>query len=208
MITAVVRFRLPEGTTREDAKAMFEKSAPNYRGVPGLVRKYYLYGDDRTGAGVYLWNSREAAERFYSEAWKSTIAQRYGAQTPRSLLRTRIKKPTPRERCQPTVSPVVVHVCKEQRVELLGSYAKLGQPHRSTAARVELQLHGRAPICVIPIAHQGSGTGETIERLWAALRAGQGHDKTWRCIGGCVCCEPGGGKQRDCNKRRPPGRSL
>jgi hypothetical protein len=79
MITAVVRFRLPEGTTREDAKAMFEKSAPNYRGVPGLVRKYYLYGDDRTGGGVYLWNSREVAERFYSEAWRSPIAQRYGA---------------------------------------------------------------------------------------------------------------------------------
>src|SRR5262249_19284486 len=71
MVTAVVRFRLPEWTTREDAKAMFEKSAPNYRGVPGLVRKYYLYGDDRTGGGVYLWNSREAAERFYSEAWRS-----------------------------------------------------------------------------------------------------------------------------------------
>jgi hypothetical protein len=59
---------------------MFEKSAPNYRGVPGLVRKYYLYGDDRTGGGVYLWNSREAAERFYSDSWKSMIAQRYGAQ--------------------------------------------------------------------------------------------------------------------------------
>ena len=79
MITAIVRFRLPEGTTRDNAKAMFEKSAPNYRGVPGLVRKYYLYGDDRTGGGVYLWNSREAAERFYSEAWRTTIAQRYGA---------------------------------------------------------------------------------------------------------------------------------
>jgi len=48
MITAIVRFRLPEGTTRDDAKAMFEKSAPKHRGVPGLVRKYYLYGDDRT----------------------------------------------------------------------------------------------------------------------------------------------------------------
>jgi hypothetical protein len=80
MITAVVRFRLPEGTTREDAKDMFEKSAPNYRGVPGLIRKYYLYGGDRTGGGVYLWNSREAPERFYSDAWESTIAQRYGAQ--------------------------------------------------------------------------------------------------------------------------------
>jgi len=63
MITAIVRFRLPEGTTRDDAKAMFEKSAPNYRGVPGLVRKYYLYGDDRTGGGVYLWNSREATPK-------------------------------------------------------------------------------------------------------------------------------------------------
>jgi cytochrome oxidase assembly protein ShyY1 len=80
MITALVRFRLPQGTSREDAKAMFEKSAPNYRGIPGLVRKYYLYGDDQTGGGVYLWSSRDAAERFYSDSWKSTIAQRYGAQ--------------------------------------------------------------------------------------------------------------------------------
>ena len=37
-------------------------------------------GDDRTGGGVYLWNSREVAERFYSDAWKRTIAERYGAQ--------------------------------------------------------------------------------------------------------------------------------
>jgi hypothetical protein len=90
MITAVVRFRLPEGTTRDDAKAMFEKSAPNYRGVPGLVRKYYLYGDDRTGGGVYLWNSLEAADRFYSDAWKSTIAQRYGSQPEISFYDTSV----------------------------------------------------------------------------------------------------------------------
>jgi hypothetical protein len=90
MITAIVRFRLPEGTTRDDAKAMFEKSAPNYRGVSGLVRKYYLYGDDRTGGGVYLWNSREAAERFYSEAWRSTVAQRYGTQPEISFYDTSV----------------------------------------------------------------------------------------------------------------------
>jgi len=76
MITAVVRFRLPQGTTRDDAKAMFEKSAPNYRGIPGLVRKYYLYGDDQTGGVDYLYSIRDAAERFYSDSWKSTIAQR------------------------------------------------------------------------------------------------------------------------------------
>ena len=79
MITAIVRFPLSAGVTRDDAKALFEKSAPNYRGVPGLVRKYYLYGEDRTGGGVYLWESREAAERLYSEAWKSSIAQRFGS---------------------------------------------------------------------------------------------------------------------------------
>ena len=79
MITAVVRFKLPPNTTREQAEALFEKSAPNYRNLPGLVRKYYLFGEDRTGGGVYLWTDRAAAERCYTEAWKQTIAQRYGA---------------------------------------------------------------------------------------------------------------------------------
>jgi hypothetical protein len=80
MITAIVRFPLPKTITRDDAKGMFEKSAPNYRGVPGLIRKYFLYGDDSAGGGVYLWDNRETAERFHSDAWKNTIAQRYGTQ--------------------------------------------------------------------------------------------------------------------------------
>ena len=107
MITAIVRFRLPEGTTRDDAKAMFEKSAPNYRGVPGLVRKYYLYGDDRTGGGVYLWNSRETAERFYSEAWRTTMrsdmvrSRKFHFTILRSLSRMWMKKrPAPPENCR------------------------------------------------------------------------------------------------------------
>ena len=78
MITAVVRFKLPPGTTREDAKALYEKSRPNYEGVPGLVRKYYLYGDDQTGGGAYLWADRATAERFYSEAWRNSIKERFG----------------------------------------------------------------------------------------------------------------------------------
>ena len=80
MITAIVRFPLPPSISASDAKGLFEKSAPNYRDIPGLVRKYYLYGgDDRIGGGVYLWESREAAERLYSDAWKTMIAQRYGS---------------------------------------------------------------------------------------------------------------------------------
>ncbi len=78
MITAIVRFGLPPGTSLEAAKAMFEKSAPNYKGVPGLVRKYYLFGDDGTGGGVYLWESREAADSMYSDAWRKMISERFG----------------------------------------------------------------------------------------------------------------------------------
>jgi|SRR4051794_28602465 hypothetical protein len=79
MITAIVRFPLKPGTTVEDAKALFEGSAPKYRAAPGLVRKYYLFGEDGTGGGVYLWENREAAERMYTTEWKTMIADRYGS---------------------------------------------------------------------------------------------------------------------------------
>ena len=78
MITAIVRFKLPEGTTLEEATKLFEGSAPNYRGLDGLVRKYYLYGEGATAGGAYLWESREAAERVYSDDWKAMMKERYG----------------------------------------------------------------------------------------------------------------------------------
>ena len=80
-VTAIVRFALPEGKTREAATAAFEASAPLYRGVQGLIRKYYLLSEDgRTGGGVYLFNSREDAERLYDAAWRAGIRERLGAE--------------------------------------------------------------------------------------------------------------------------------
>lgn len=79
MITAIVRFPLPEGTTLEAAKAMFEKSAPVYEAAEGLVRKYYLFDEDGVGGGVYLWDSRAAADRQYSQEWRASIAERFGS---------------------------------------------------------------------------------------------------------------------------------
>ena len=78
MITAIVRFKMPEGTTLEEATKLFEGSAPNYRGLDGLVRKYYLYGDGAAAGGVYLWESREAADKVYTAEWKATMKERYG----------------------------------------------------------------------------------------------------------------------------------
>jgi hypothetical protein len=79
MITAIVRFPLPQGTTLESAKAMFEKSTPIYKAAPGLIRKYYLFGEDRIGGGVYLWESRQAADKQYSDEWKKSITERFGS---------------------------------------------------------------------------------------------------------------------------------
>ena len=80
MITAIVRFRLPQSVKLADAKKMFEGSAPKYVGLSGLVRKYYLFDEaSHTGGGVYLWESREAAEKVYNDEWKKMITERYGA---------------------------------------------------------------------------------------------------------------------------------
>lgn len=80
-ITAIVRFTLPEGKTREEAVAAFEKSAPLYRDVQGLTRKYYLVSEDgRAGGGVYLFESRADAERLYDDAWRAGLRERLGVE--------------------------------------------------------------------------------------------------------------------------------
>ena len=64
----------------DDARSMFEASAPSYQNLAGLQRKHYLRGEDGSVAGgVYLWDSREAAEAVYDAAWRERLTQKYGA---------------------------------------------------------------------------------------------------------------------------------
>ena len=80
MITAIVRFRLPATVDAAKAAELFEGSAPKYRGLAGLIRKYYLFdAATHTGGGCYLWESREAADRVYNSEWRKMITERYGA---------------------------------------------------------------------------------------------------------------------------------
>ena len=79
MITAIVNFRLPAEIDAKKAVELFKGSAPKYRGMKGLVRKYYLFDEqNRVGGGVYLWNSRADADAVYTPQWKAYIAERYG----------------------------------------------------------------------------------------------------------------------------------
>jgi len=80
MITAIVNFKLPDNISAKEAAELFKLSAPRYRGLAGLVRKYYLYdAASHTGGGVYLWHSRAEADAVYTKEWKAMIAERYGA---------------------------------------------------------------------------------------------------------------------------------
>ena len=81
MIVAIVRFALPAPVSLEEAARMFESSAPKYQGLPGLVRKYYIRAEDgRSAGGVYLWESRAAAEAVYNGEWRERVAKLYGSQ--------------------------------------------------------------------------------------------------------------------------------
>ena len=80
MITAFVQFQFPQALNKDQARTAFLASAPQYRGVPGLLRKYYVLSDDgRCGGGIYLWQSREVAERFFTDDWRRVVTERFGA---------------------------------------------------------------------------------------------------------------------------------
>jgi len=80
MITVLVQFRLPQAISRAQAREIFMSTAPKYKGMPGLLRKYYVLSQDGSSAGgVYLWNSREDADRVYTDEWKGFVRGKYGA---------------------------------------------------------------------------------------------------------------------------------
>jgi hypothetical protein len=81
MITAVVQILLPQPISAEEAARAFELTAPIYQGLRGLVRKYYLRSEDgRRVGGIYLWETRAAAEAVYSVEWMARVKKLYGAE--------------------------------------------------------------------------------------------------------------------------------
>jgi len=93
MILAVVTFRLPAGTTREDAAAMFRQTAQLYAKLPGLVRKQYLHRALDThveAGGAYTWESRAQAEAGHGGEWLARVTAKYGAPPEVRFFDTRV----------------------------------------------------------------------------------------------------------------------
>ena len=79
MLVAVVQ--IPRKGAKPDKTAAIARgldSAPIYRKVKGLISKQYLNGED-CGGGIYTFESREAAEAWFNEAWWGWIEERFGA---------------------------------------------------------------------------------------------------------------------------------
>jgi hypothetical protein len=78
MITAIVQYQLPPHIGLDACAAHFRSIAPGFRAVPGLLRKQFIYAEDGWAGGVYLWQTRAAAEAFYTGPWLDGIRERYG----------------------------------------------------------------------------------------------------------------------------------
>ena len=79
MITVITTFRLPAPVTLDEARSVFLSTAPKYQGVPGLLRKTYVFSpEENTAGGIYLWNSRAEADATYTESWRAFVREKYG----------------------------------------------------------------------------------------------------------------------------------
>jgi heme-degrading monooxygenase HmoA len=79
VIVTVVRFPMDPTVPADTVRASFESSAPAYPSIAGLVRKHFLRAEDgSTGGGVYLWESRAAAEAWYTPEWIERVTQKFG----------------------------------------------------------------------------------------------------------------------------------
>ena len=82
MITAVVTFNIPPGTTREQWLTQTRQAAERFQNVPGLIRKQFLYSERGLCGGVYLWETRQAAEACYRGPWLDNVRKASGGNEP------------------------------------------------------------------------------------------------------------------------------
>jgi len=80
MHTVMWTFKVPAGTTKDSLRQTIKATAHTYQGIPGLIRKYYGIAEDgNTLVGIYLWESRAAAERLYTADWVAMVTKRWAS---------------------------------------------------------------------------------------------------------------------------------
>ena len=80
MHTVMWTFKVPAGTSKAQLIETINATAHNYEGIPGLVRKYYgIAPDGASLVGIYLWESKAAAQAFFTPEWLATVTKRWAS---------------------------------------------------------------------------------------------------------------------------------
>lgn len=80
MIFALVTF-VPHATgpmSPAERLKLIEATAPRYRAIPGLIRKYFIGQPGGRAGGAYEWETKAHADAFYTEAWRAEMTAKYG----------------------------------------------------------------------------------------------------------------------------------
>lgn len=80
MIAELVKFRIPEGMSREELLASARQTVPGWAANAELLRKHYLIDDRGYTYGFYLWKSREAAEAAHGDDFRARVREKFGSE--------------------------------------------------------------------------------------------------------------------------------
>jgi hypothetical protein len=80
MILELVEFNSPKGWSRDKVADEAKHVVPKWQANKELLRKHFLLElNGKTGAGVYIWPSVDAAQRAHNEEWRQSVIKRCGS---------------------------------------------------------------------------------------------------------------------------------
>jgi hypothetical protein len=80
MHTVIWTINPNEGTSRQDIEYQLEASKADYAGAGGLARVLLgVSADNKSVIEISLWESKPAADTYFSRAWETALSRRWQA---------------------------------------------------------------------------------------------------------------------------------
>jgi len=74
-----VAFEYGDDFDRDRVVKVASEAGPMFRGMPGVIYKFFTVDDAaRRATNFYLWESREAAEAFFTDELRAMVVGLYG----------------------------------------------------------------------------------------------------------------------------------
>jgi hypothetical protein len=77
MIAEPVKFKVPEGMSRDELLASARLTVPGWVANSDLLRKHYLLDDQGYTYGFYLWKSKAAAKAAHGDAFRARVREKF-----------------------------------------------------------------------------------------------------------------------------------